>query len=75
MVLQRLAYLQSALDRGFRAGEEHQRHAIARGKPHEFFRCLGGAELGCVSDDLIQLLLQLALLVNQELGITHNVDE
>jgi hypothetical protein len=63
------------LRRGFRTGEEHQGHPIACWESHEFDRRFGRAELLRASHNLIQLLLQLALIVHQRFRVTDDVDK
>jgi hypothetical protein len=64
------SYLLGNVDRtinwGFRTVEENKRHAIARGKPNQASGHVSGANLFCATDDLIQLFLDLALLVEQQ---------
>ncbi len=57
-------------NRGFGTGEEDERHSVAGRQSHEFACRLGHAELLSASDDLIQLLLQLALIIDQQFGVT-----
>ncbi len=67
MGLERLGNFQRALYRCFRAVEEDQCHAITNREPNEFPAGFGGAKVLRTSNDLIQLPLNLALLVKQQL--------
>ena len=72
---QRFADFQGALHRSFRGGEEHQRHSIASREPNELLGRFSSTESFGFADDLIQLVLRLALIVDQELRVAHDVDK
>ena len=74
MILQCSADLERTLGRLFRTVEEKQRHPIAGRHPDEFTSCFGGPKTFGASDDLIQLLEQLNLLVDQQFRVTDHVD-
>ena len=75
MYLQRFADFERAFDRRFRAVEKHQRHPVASWKPDQLAGGFGGTDLLGVSDNLGQLLLELALLVDKQFRVTNHVHE
>ena len=66
---------QSALRRCFRICAENKRHPIARREPDQFSFGLGFAKFVRAANDFIELAQQSALLVNEQLGVAHDVDE
>src|SRR5438128_11642167 len=75
MALQCIADLQGALNWCCRTSEEHQCHSIAGRQSHQFSSSLCRTELFRTTDDLIELLLQLALIVDQQFRVTDSVDK
>ena len=64
-----------ALRRRFWIGKENQCHAIARREPHEFPVSFRSTKLRSAAHYLIELLLDLALIVNEQLRIGHHIDK
>src|SRR5438477_10703600 len=75
MALQCIADLQGALNWSGRTSEEHQCHSVAGLQSHQFSSRLCRTELFRATDDLIQLLLQLPLIVDQQFRVTDSVDK
>jgi hypothetical protein len=74
MILQGSANFERTSDWFFRAAEKQERHPIAGWHSDEFAACFRRAKTLRPSHDLIQLLEQFNLLVDQQSGITHDVD-
>jgi hypothetical protein len=74
MILQSFANLECTSHWFFRAVEEKERHPIASRNSIEFAACLRSAKTFGVSDDLIELLEQLNLLIDQQFRVTDHVD-
>src|SRR5438552_1929197 len=64
-----------APDRRLRTAAKNQCTAVARRQTKQFIFCLRQAELLRSTNDLLQRLKLLALLVNEQLRVTDNVDE
>jgi hypothetical protein len=75
MMFQLTADLDRAQDRRFRVGAENERAAVAGGQAEQFALCFGELELLGAPHDLLQGLQALALLGDEQLGVTNNVDE
>src|SRR5438067_37045 len=75
MTFELLANLDRAEDWPFRAGAENQRATVARGQAEQFTFRFSQAELLRPAHDLFQSLKLLALLGDEQFGITDNVDE
>ena len=74
MLLQRFGNLERTPGRFFRAVVEDQRHPIAGRQPNELF--VGGfAHRRRREHDLSELVEPLLLFLDQEFGVTNNVDE
>ena len=75
MGFERFSNFQRTLRRRFRAIEENQCHAIANREPDELAGGFGDAKVVRASNDLSEFLLNLALLVHEQLGVTDHVHE
>ena len=75
MLLDRAADLQRTFHRRFRCVVKDQRHPIAGRNRNQPMVCFGFAELLSATNKLVQQLKQAALLIKQELGVAHDVDE
>ena len=75
MTLQRLADLDRAQDRRFGIGAKDQRTAIAGWQAEQFARCFGDPKLLGCPNDLLERLQLLALLSDEQFGVTDDVDE
>ena len=74
MLPERLGNLERAPRRLFRAMAKDQGHPVARRQPNELFAS-GCAHLRGGEHDLSELVEPLLLFLDQELGVTNNVDE
>ena len=74
MILQSFANLECTSHWFFRAMEEQERHPVSRRHSAEFAACFRRSKTFGVSDDLIQFLEQLDLLIDEQFRITHHVD-
>ena len=74
-LLQFLTDFQGALCRIFRCAKEEQRHSISCRQSDEFFRCFGRAKTTTTTDDFVQLVQPLDLLVDQQTGIPDDVEK
>ncbi len=75
MTLQCLADFQRAQNWRFRSVSKNKRATIARRQTHQFPFCFGETELLGTAHDLLQRLNLLALLVDEQFGVTDDVDE
>src|SRR5438132_195361 len=75
MIPQRLADLQCASHRRFRAGAKNQRATVACRQTEELAFCFRDAELLGAAYDLLQLLELLALFIDEQLRVTNNVEK
>src|SRR5438094_147440 len=69
------ANLDRAQDRGFGASAENERAAVSSGQAQQFAFRFSQAELLRAAHDLFQCLQLLALLGDEQFGITDDVDE
>ena len=75
MLLYRAADLQGTFHRRFRCAVKHQSHSIAGRNRNQPMIRVGFTELLSATNKLVQQLKQASLLINQELGVAHNVGE
>jgi hypothetical protein len=74
MLLQRFTDLKRTSHRFFRTLEKQERHPVSAWYPDEFARCFSRPKTFGVSDDLIEFLQKLNLLINQQFRIAHHVN-
>ena len=70
-----LADLQRTGNRCVRRGRKNQRHPIAGGQARQLTSSVGCAERISFSNNLVERMRIIALLIDQELGVTDDVDE
>lgn len=75
IIFQRLTNLQRGLRRRIWFGKKDKRHPVSGRETDEVFIRLAASELVRGSDELIELLKQLCLLIYKQLRITDDIDE
>jgi hypothetical protein len=75
MISQSSVNLERASRRVFRAAKEKERHSVSRRHTTEFAACFRCPEAFGVSNDLIEFLQQLNLLIDEQFCIPNHVDE
>ena len=70
---ERRGYFQSALNRGQRVAQEHERHAVARGQTHDIAGGFSGAKARRFAHNALKLRQVILLAVHRQEGITHDV--
>ena len=75
MAPQCLANLYRAGNRCVRRGRKNQRHPIAGGQARQLASSIGCAERISFPNNLVERMRIIALLIDQELGVTDDVDE
>ena len=75
MVLERPGNFHRAMHRLLGALEKDERHAVAARNTDQFSGRAAFAELRRVAHNVVELLQHLALLVHQQLRVTHHVNE
>ena len=75
MTFQRITNLERAFHRRFRIGEKREHHSVARRQTNQFPGRVRAAELFGTAHHLVQLVEQIALLVNEQFRVTDDVDE
>ena len=75
MILQGPAYFQRTLRRGFRVVEKYQRHSVARRKTNQLAGRFRFTKMRRLTDNFVQLVQDLALIIDQKLRVTHHIHE
>jgi hypothetical protein len=72
---QRFAHLQRTGNWRVGHGRKNQRHSIASRQARQFTSDLGSTERIRFSNNLVERMRIIALLINQQLGVTDDVDK